>query len=112
MTTPVARRSAGSTSSPRRASASSAPAPPRSSARRHLAESAKQLLIFQRTPSSIDVRANAPTDAAWAAQLAPGWQQKADGEFQQSGVGIAQDEDLVSDGWTDIMKLFAARSSG
>ena len=32
----------------------------------HLGESAKQLYVFQRTPSSIDVRANRPTDPEWA----------------------------------------------
>ena len=42
----------------------------------HVAEAATQLYVFQRTPSSIDVRANRPTDPAWAAALAPGWQRE------------------------------------
>ncbi|WP_315832934.1 NAD(P)/FAD-dependent oxidoreductase [Bradyrhizobium prioriisuperbiae] len=71
----------------------------------HLAESARELFIFQRTPSSIDVRANAPTDPAWAAQLTPGWQQRRMENFNNLVSGIPQDEDLVRDGWTDIMKL-------
>ncbi|MCY3948228.1 MAG: NAD(P)/FAD-dependent oxidoreductase [Acidimicrobiaceae bacterium] len=33
----------------------------------HLGESAKELFVFQRTPSSIDVRANRETDPEWAA---------------------------------------------
>ena len=33
----------------------------------HLGEAAEQLYVFQRTPSSIDVRANRPTDPEWAA---------------------------------------------
>src|SRR5262249_40422712 len=37
----------------------------------HLAAGAKQLYVFQRTPSSIDVRANRPTDPQWAASLQP-----------------------------------------
>ena len=41
----------------------------------HLAESAKHLYVFQRTPSSVDVRNNAPTDPAWVAKLEPGWHQ-------------------------------------
>ena len=40
----------------------------------HLGASAKELFVFQRTPSSIGVRANRPTDPEWAASLAPGWQ--------------------------------------
>ena len=40
----------------------------------HLAETAKQLYVFQRTPSSIDVRGNKPTDAQWSKSLEPGWQ--------------------------------------
>ncbi|MFV0309572.1 MAG: flavin-containing monooxygenase, partial [Desertimonas sp.] len=40
----------------------------------HLAAGAEHLYVFQRTPSSIDVRANRPTDPEWAAGLQPGWQ--------------------------------------
>jgi len=39
-----------------------------------LGASAKQLFVFQRTPSSIDVRNDWPTDPKWAASLEPGWQ--------------------------------------
>ena len=42
----------------------------------HLGEWANQLYVFQRTPSSIDVGRNRPTDPAWAASLSPGWQQQ------------------------------------
>ena len=41
-----------------------------------LAQSAKELYVIQRTPSSIDVRDEGPTDAEWAQSLAPGWQAK------------------------------------
>ena len=41
-----------------------------------LGEAAKELYVFQRTPSSIDVRKDWPTDQEWAAKLKPGWQQK------------------------------------
>ncbi len=40
----------------------------------HLGEGADELYVFQRTPSSIDVRNNRPTDPTWAASLEPGWQ--------------------------------------
>ncbi|HEY8122085.1 MAG TPA: NAD(P)/FAD-dependent oxidoreductase [Myxococcota bacterium] len=39
-----------------------------------LGANAKQLYVFQRTPSSIDVRDDWPTDAKWAASLPPDWQ--------------------------------------
>jgi len=39
----------------------------------HLGEAAKELFVFQRTPSSIDVRINRPTDPQWAQNLEPGW---------------------------------------
>ena len=39
-----------------------------------LGQAAKQLYVFQRTPSSIDVRDDWPTDPEWAATLEPGWQ--------------------------------------
>jgi cyclohexanone monooxygenase len=43
----------------------------------HLARACRQLLVFQRTPSSVDVRANAPIDPEWFAQIATaGWQQR------------------------------------
>jgi len=39
-----------------------------------LARAAKALYVFQRTPSSIDIRNDKPTDPEWAANLKPGWQ--------------------------------------
>lgn len=41
-----------------------------------LAKHAKELYVFQRTPSSIDVRDDWPTDPNWARRLTPGWQAK------------------------------------
>ncbi len=42
----------------------------------HLGEHAKELFVFQRTPSSIDVRDDWETDPVWAQGLQPGWQGK------------------------------------
>src|SRR5262249_55362473 len=42
----------------------------------HLARWAERLYVFQRTPSSIDVRANRPTDPAWEKALQAGWQRR------------------------------------
>jgi cyclohexanone monooxygenase len=41
-----------------------------------LGAAAKELYVFQRTPSSIDVRDDWPTDPNWARRLKPGWQAK------------------------------------
>ncbi len=70
----------------------------------HLGEWSKQLYVFQRTPSSIDVRNNAETDPEWAASLQPGWQQRRMENFNILTAGGHQDEDLVHDGWTDIFR--------
>ncbi len=70
----------------------------------HLGAGAKQLHVFQRTPSSIDVRGNRPTDPDWAAGLTPGWQQRRMDNFNILVSGGFQDEDLVNDGWTEIIR--------
>ena len=70
----------------------------------HLAASAKELYVFQRTPSSIDVRANRPTDPDWAASLQPGWQKHRMDNFNTLVSGGFAEEDLVNDGWTDIIR--------
>jgi len=70
----------------------------------HLGEAAGHLHVFQRTPSSIDVRANRPTDPEWARALAPGWHQHRMNNFNILVSGGYQAEDLVADGWTDIIR--------
>jgi cyclohexanone monooxygenase len=70
----------------------------------HLGAAAAHLYVFQRTPSSIDVRGNRPTDPAWATTLAAGWHQHRMDNFNILVTGGYQAEDLVSDGWTDIIR--------
>jgi len=70
----------------------------------HLGESSKQLYVFQRTPSSVDVRNNADTDTKWATTLQPGWQKRRMENFNILVSGGDQDEDLVHDGWTEIFR--------
>ncbi|KAI9026047.1 putative monooxygenase [Hyaloraphidium curvatum] len=53
----------------------------------YLGEWAKELYVFQRTPSAVDVRDNEPTDPKWYAGLEKGWQQKRDDAFQIYGLG-------------------------
>jgi cation diffusion facilitator CzcD-associated flavoprotein CzcO len=75
----------------------------------HLARAARELTVFQRTPSSIDVRNNHPTDPEGFARLEPGWQRKWLLNFATLQTGGFADEDLVKDGWTDISQRIRDR---
>ncbi len=75
-----------------------------------LAAACKQLYVFQRTPSSVDVRDNRPTDPAWFATIAtPGWQQRWLENFTAVQTGGGASEDLVMDGWTDLARRIRER---
>ncbi|BBY65071.1 flavin-containing monooxygenase [Mycolicibacterium helvum] len=78
----------------------------------HLARAAGHLSVFQRTPSSVDVRNNQPTDPQWAAGLTPGWQRRRIENFQQLTAGGEADEDLVADAWTSITKTLLVMRDG
>jgi cation diffusion facilitator CzcD-associated flavoprotein CzcO len=65
-----------------------------------LAEAAKHVYVFQRTPSAIGVRGNRPTDPSFAEGLAPGWQKARMDNFQSIMLGRPVDADLTEDGWT------------
>jgi cation diffusion facilitator CzcD-associated flavoprotein CzcO len=75
----------------------------------HLSRSAGELFVFQRTPSSIDVRNNHPIDPDWFASLEEGWQKKWLLNFTTLQTGGFADEDLVKDGWTDIAQRIRDR---
>ena len=70
-----------------------------------LAKTAGQLFVFQRTPSSVDVRGNHPIDPKWFESMAkPGWQKRwMDNFVENTGGGIPK-EDLIDDGWTEISR--------
>ena len=71
----------------------------------HLARSCRSLHVFQRTPSSIDIRNNAPIDPDWFASVAtPGWQQRWLENFTANQAGGNAEVDLVQDGWTDLAR--------
>ncbi|MBB3602150.1 cation diffusion facilitator CzcD-associated flavoprotein CzcO [Mycolicibacterium sp. BK556] len=78
----------------------------------HLARAVGHLSVFQRTPSSVDVRNNQPTDPQWAATLTPGWQRRRIENFQQLTAGGEADEDLVADAWTSITKTLLVMRDG
>jgi cyclohexanone monooxygenase len=79
----------------------------------HLASSCRELFVFQRTPSSVDERGNAPLDPQWFAGIAaPGWQDRwMDNFVANMSAGELPDEDLVNDGWTDLAKRIRGRLS-
>jgi cyclohexanone monooxygenase len=71
-----------------------------------LAAACKELYVFQRTPSAVDVRANRPFDPEWTRSIAqPGWQDEWIDNFMCNEVfSVATtegaDDDLIEDGWT------------
>ena len=70
----------------------------------YVGKHAKQLYVFQRTPSSVDLRGNKPTDPDWYETLESGWQRTRRENFAAVLAGQAAGEDLVADGWTDIAR--------
>jgi cyclohexanone monooxygenase len=79
----------------------------------HLAGACKQLYVVQRTPSSVDVRANQPIDPGWFSTIAtPGWQQRWLENFTANQAGGGAEEDLVMDGWTDLSRRIRAKLKG
>ena len=74
-----------------------------------LARDAAELFVFQRTPSSIDVRNNHPIDPDEFAELEAGWQRKWLMNFATLQMAGFAEEDLVKDGWTDIAQRIRAR---
>ena len=72
----------------------------------HLAQGAGHLYVFQRTPSSIDLRNDYETDPEWWAGLQPGWQKRRMENFTTLTSGLPADEDLIQDGWTDVITKF------
>ncbi|MBJ38441.1 MAG: monooxygenase, partial [Gammaproteobacteria bacterium] len=69
---------------------------------------AKEMFVFQRTPSSVDVRGNKPTDQEWAKTLKPGWQRERRENFNDMVIGRPVKEDMVNDGWTEIFRTLAS----
>ena len=78
----------------------------------HLARACKDLYVFQRTPSSVDVRDNKPIDPNWFAEISTeGWQQRWLENFTANQAGGVAADDLVQDGWTDLFRRIHRRIS-
>jgi cation diffusion facilitator CzcD-associated flavoprotein CzcO len=78
----------------------------------NLAEYAKELLVFQRTPTTIFSRDNKPTDPEWASCLQPGWQRDRIKNFAAVVSGRPTDVDLVADNWTREFASLSGAGSG
>ncbi len=76
-----------------------------------VARVAKELFVFQRTPSAVGVRNQQPTDVEWFQDLEPGWQHERIVNFTQAVTGAQPEVDLVHDGWTEIMWVDTQRGS-
>jgi cation diffusion facilitator CzcD-associated flavoprotein CzcO len=70
----------------------------------YLGKYAKHVYVIQRTPSSVDLRNNRPTDIEWFKSLKPGWQQERIRNFHHAAMErLAPGEpDLICDIWTEI----------
>jgi cation diffusion facilitator CzcD-associated flavoprotein CzcO len=71
----------------------------------HLGAAAEHLYVFQRTPSSVDVRNNQPTDPSWMSGQEAGWQDERRRNFESIMTGAPVKKDLVADGWTEAFRL-------
>jgi cyclohexanone monooxygenase len=69
-----------------------------------LGASARELYVFQRTPTTVYWRGQRPTDPEWAASLSPGWQLERQRNFIAATSGRAPSVDLVDDGWTQLTR--------
>ena len=79
----------------------------------HLAKACGELFVFQRTPSSVDVRGNHPIDPEWFATVnTPGWQQRWLENFTANQTMGWAEEDLVMDGWTDLSRRIRDKIAG
>ncbi|OYU36656.1 NAD(P)/FAD-dependent oxidoreductase [Novosphingobium sp. PASSN1] len=68
----------------------------------YVARDAKHLYVVQRTPSTVDIRGNKPTDPQWVKALKPGWQRERMDNFIATLNGVNPGEDLIDDGWTHL----------
>ena len=72
-----------------------------------LAEAAKHLYVFQRTPSSVSPRDQRETDPDWFREMTshPGWHDRRRENFIANTIGEQPEDDLVQDGWTKMFRV-------
>jgi cyclohexanone monooxygenase len=71
----------------------------------NLGANAKELYVFQRTPSSIDIRDDWETQDEWAAKLKPGWQQRRRAKIIDQLRSRAERNNVLRDGITREEKI-------
>ncbi|MCR9279870.1 MAG: NAD(P)/FAD-dependent oxidoreductase [Pseudomonadaceae bacterium] len=69
-----------------------------------LGESAQQLYVVQRTPSSVDARNNSETDPQWAESLEPGWQADRQKRFGEAFLGGPVPPEFEDEGWVRMIR--------
>ncbi len=76
----------------------------------YLGKYAKELFVIQRTPSSVDLRNNKPTDVEWFKSLKPGWQEQRIKNFHHAAMEMLKpgEPDMVCDIWTEISRNLSA----
>lgn len=67
-----------------------------------LAQDAGHLYVVQRTPTIVDERNNASTDAAWYASLGRDWQASRVRNFDAILSGLIPDDHVVGDQWSQL----------
>ncbi len=78
-----------------------------------LAESAGELFVYQRTPSSVFPRHNRPIDPDWFAGISTaGWQARWLDNFSANRSELCLADDLVADGWTEMARRACERVGG
>lgn len=71
----------------------------------HVANSAQQTYLVQRTPTIVLPRDNGPTDEEWFVGQEQGWQEKRWANFEAQMLGIPVDEKIVEDEWTRVWSI-------
>ncbi|MGV0872576.1 flavin-containing monooxygenase [Mycolicibacterium sp. XJ879] len=71
----------------------------------HVAESAQETYLIQRTPTIVLPRDNAPTDEEWFVSQEPGWQEKRWANFEAQMLGVPVEEKIVEDEWTRVWAI-------
>ena len=75
-----------------------------------LARTAKEVYVFQRTPSAVGVRGQQPIDEDWFRSLPPGWQAERTRNFSVVVTGGQPGRDLVGDGWGHALRVDTQRA--
>lgn len=76
-----------------------------------LGQAAKELFVFQRTPSTVGWRDNRPIDTAEVESWPKGWQRARQENFTRINFGHAVEQDLIQDGWTELYGTLLASPS-